>query len=128
MKNFVLIFSASILLYCCVQKTASADFDQRVLDLLIETRNGRWLELPDLYDKTVIGIAEENAENLILVEKLKQRGYRTSETKRDINGLSGERLITVSMTDGKCPCEVVKIYRPTSFVSQYAVSEKIKCQ
>lgn len=126
MRNSIFTF-ALLLLFSCNDKQVSPDFDERIIDLAIETRNGRYIELPDLYG-TVIGLPEEKNENLILVEKLKARGYKVIETKRDLSGLSNKRFVTVSLTDGKCPCEVTKTYAPASFVGQYLVSEKIKCE
>lgn len=118
---------ASLLLFSCNGKQVSPDFDQRIIDLAIETRNGRYIELPDLYG-TAIGLPEEKDETLILAEKLKARGYKIIATKRDLDGLSNKRFVTVSLTDGKCPCEVTKTYASTPFVGQYQVSEKIKCE
>lgn len=126
MKTVFILF-ASLLLFSCNEKQVSPDFDERIIDLAIETRNGRYIELPDLYG-TAYGLPEEKDESLILVEKLKARGYKVTETKRDVSGLSNKRFVTVSLTDGKCPCEVTKTYASTSYVGQYLVSEKIKCK
>jgi hypothetical protein len=98
-----------------------------VLDLAIETRSGRYLELPDLYDGVVIGPPEEKDESLILAEKLKVRGFKVINTKHDVSGLSGKRSVTVTLFDGTCHCEVTKTYSPSAYINQFAVSEKITC-
>jgi hypothetical protein len=125
MKRILLAFP--LLLMSCNEKAVSTDFDERLLDLVIETRNGRTIELPDLYGK-VFEIPEEKKENLILSGKLRARGFRLLETENVVRGFTGVRVITQRLTKEGCDCEVTKTYNRTAYVDEYAVSEKIKCE
>jgi hypothetical protein len=125
MKRILLAFP--LLLMSCNEKAVSTDFDERLLDLVIETRNGRTIELPDLYGK-VFEIPEEKKENLILSGKLRARGFQLLETENVVRGFTGVRVITQRLTKEGCDCEVTKTYNRTAYVDEYAVSEKIKCE
>jgi hypothetical protein len=122
-----LLFGFILVLFSCQQKQVSTDFDERVIDLITETRNGRSIELPDLYGK-VFAIPDSTSENLILATKLKARGFKLTETTRAVQGITGVHTVTQFLTKDGCNCEVTKTYGRTAFVSQYDVSEKIKCE
>lgn len=127
MKRVILILIACFCLLSCAQKETPADFDERILDLLIETRNGRSIELPDLYGK-VFEIPDTASERLILSKKLEARGFTLTETANAVQGITGVRTVRQLLTKDGCNCEITKTYGRTAFVGQYAVSEKIKCE
>lgn len=116
-----------MLLFSCEEKQVTADFDERILDLVIETRNGRVVELPDLYGR-VFEIPDEKNESLILTGKLQKRGFNLIGTTAQVQGITGVRRVTQTLTKDGCNCEVTKTYGRTAFVREFAVSEKIKCE
>jgi hypothetical protein len=122
-----LILALPLLLFSCNEKEVPTDFDERLLDLIIETHNGRIIELPDLYGK-VFEIPDVKKESLILSGKLQARGFQLLKTQNVTQGFTGVHLVTQSLTKDGCDCEVVKTYGRTAYVGQYAVSEKIKCE
>ena len=102
------------------------DFTERILDVVTDARNGTTVEFPDLHDKA-FEIPDPANENLILAQKLKTRGFVVTDSATGIQGLTGTRSITQRLSKDGCDCEVTKTYWRTEYVSQYRVTENIKC-
>ncbi|CAM3477589.1 hypothetical protein FLLO111716_13170 [Flavobacterium longum] len=123
MKRFLPIL---LLMVSCQEQAVTQDFDDRILDFVIETRNGRTIAFPDLYGRT-FEIPDAKNEKLILSEKLKSRGFTVTETTSNIQGFTGIRSVTQKLVKDGCDCQVTKTYGRTAYVSEYAVTETISC-
>jgi hypothetical protein len=127
MKYFTLI--VSIILFSCNNKpqNQSKDFDEKIVDFAIKTSNGKYIELPNLYDSLSKNIENDKTEKLILVQILKKKGFKVIDWGRGNHPL-GPRIVTLTLKKDSCECEVNKIY-----YSHYGndsvdnVSERIKC-
>lgn len=118
------------LLFSCAEKSEtypSNDFGDKVVNFSIQNSNDTYVELPELYDRTKSFIPEDADENVILVEKLIVRGFKVIHTNRTNQQLSGRRIFTQTLLKENCQCEVAKIYYTTANISEYIVSERIKC-
>ena len=130
MKKAIVII-AFLCLSCSKEQpkiVGSHDFPDRLIDFSIEYANSRTLELPDLYEKTAKFIPDDEDENIILVEKLKARGFKVTDREKNNYPLGGVRMVSVKMSGTDCDCEVNKIYHTTAFVSEFAVTESISCE
>ena len=116
-----------ILFLSCEEKQKSFEFSDKLLDFVLENRDGRYIELPDLYDGKIREIPLDNEERLILAEKLKTRGFKVTDSRRGNYPLSGFQIVTLILINPVCECEVSKIYYSTTNISEYKVSERIKC-
>jgi hypothetical protein len=104
------------------------DFIDRAISLATKHPEGKYIELPDLYDTPVNYIPENNDENFLITEKLKIRGFKTTGITRNDYQLLGRRVITMTLLKDDCQCEVSKVYYMTSNISEYIRSERIKCE
>lgn len=86
------------------------------------------IEFPALYDELFNGLPDDVNEKLILVEKLKERGFIVSEAGRGNVPPLGPRIVSRTMTKGDCRCEVSKIYYNTIPDSAWTASERIWCR
>lgn len=120
-------FIAAVLAVSCEQKPVQTDFTERIIDAVIDARNGTAIAMPDLHDKA-FEVPDPKADKLILSEKLQARGFRLIETTNEVRGLTGVRSITQTLEKDGCQCEVTKTYGRTEYVTQYDVTEKIKCR
>ena len=120
-------FLAAVLFLSCDQKPVQTDFTERILDVIIETRNGTSIVMPDLHAKA-FEIPDPKTDELILAKKLQARGFKLVETKSNIQGFTGVRSIIQTLSKEGCDCEVTKTYGRTAYVTEYDVTEKIKCQ
>lgn len=120
------LFPLLILMVSCQEQPVAKDFDDRILDIVIETRNGRTIAFPDLYGRT-FEIPDANKETLVLTERLKSRGFTVTETTNDVQGFTGVRSVTQKLVKDGCLCTVTKTYGRTAYVSEYAVTEQITC-
>jgi hypothetical protein len=104
------------------------DFTDRPITIAIKNPEGKYIELPDLYNTPVNYIPENNDENFLIAEKLKIRGFKQTAISRNDFQLLGRRVITMTLLKDDCQCEVSKVYYATSNVSEYIRSERIKCE
>lgn len=115
--------------YSQTEKTnLKKNFSDKIIDFAIDNCDDKFIELPDLYDKTTEKIANDENEKLILVEKLKNRGFEIINWGRGNNPPLGPRIIALTLKKGNCECEIIKIYYFTADESQYKMTEKIKCK
>jgi hypothetical protein len=126
---FTALLLFSIISYSQTKKTNSKqDFNDKIVDFAIDNCEDKFIELPDLYEKTTGKIADDENEKLILVDKLKNRGFEVINWGRGNNPPLGPRIIALTLKKGNCECEVIKIYYSTADESQYQMTEKIKCK
>jgi len=121
------LFLIAALAFSCEQKPVQTDFTEQLLEVIIAARNGKTVELPDLYDKA-FEIPDPKTDRLILTEKLQARGFKLIETKNAVQGLTGTRSISQTLSKEGCNCQITKTYNRTEYVKEYNVSEKIKCE
>jgi hypothetical protein len=126
---FTVLLMFSIISYSQTEKTNSKkDFSDKIIDFAIDNCDDKFIELPDLYDKTAEKIANDENEKLILVEKLKNKGFEVINWGRGNNPPLGPRIIAATLKKSNCECDVIKIYYSTVDESQYQMTEKIKCR
>ena len=119
----------SIISYSQTKKTNSQkDFNDKIIDFAVDNCDNKFIELPDLYEKTTDEIATDESENLIIAEKLKNRGFEVINWGRGNNPPLGPRIIATTLKKDICECDVIKIYYLTANESQYQMTEKIKCK
>ena len=120
----------SVLLMGCNDNTKPGyerDFAESVITFSIETCRNEYLELPGLYNTPTQYIPDPEDDQLILAEKLITRGFRRTQIQQANFPLLGRRMISATLVNDSCRCEVVKIYYSSSNVSEYLRSERIKC-
>ena len=110
----------------CEEKKQLGDFTDRILDFAIENAEDKFIELPDLYPKT-IEMPSENREAFLLAEKLKNKGFKVKKQTAGSYSVSGIKVVTIVLNKSFCDCEVSKTYYPTPFEGQYKVTEKVRC-
>lgn len=84
------------------------------------------LEFIDLYP-TLDSIASDKYESLILVDSLKTKGFQVIEWGRG-NWMEGPRIVSFTMSDQQCECQVDKLYYSIDQKGKYKVTERIKCK
>lgn len=126
---FILLILFSIISYSQTEKTNSKkDFNDKIIDFALDNCEDKFIELPDLYEKTTEKISNDKNEKLILAEKLKKRGFEVINWGRRNNPPLGPRIIALTLKKGDCECEIIKIYYSIADESQYKMTEKIKCK
>lgn len=103
------------------------DFIDKTIDFLISEKSNQNIEFFDLYDNLQTEILEDNKEKLILVEKLKNRGFLIEDYGRGNYPPVGARIIIVKMRKEECKCEIAKIYYYTTIDNLFEIRERIKC-
>jgi len=106
---------------------ANIDFKEKLLDFLITNCDDKAIELPFLYDSLSTKIPEDSADQIILVQSLKKRGFKINDWGRG-NHANGPRIISITMSNGNCECQVMKIYYLTEDKDAFEMSERIKCK
>jgi hypothetical protein len=119
----------SIMLFSCTQSGSinGSDFIDRVLDVAIEARVEESVEFRGLYDHLAENIPEDNEESLILVDRLKLRGFEVKHRGRGNYPPLGPRIVIVEMQKEDCICSVRKIYYATTHDWLYEMAEGISC-
>ena len=125
MKNLFILLIL-MFLTSCKEKPEPGDFNDRILDFAIANAEDKFIELPDLYPKSMT-MSLENEEKFILSEKLKRKGFAIKSQTAGIYSVSGIKVITAVLNKAFCDCEVRKTYYPTPFEGQYKVTEKVRC-
>ena len=128
-KN-ILPFFLSLLIISCSERTEKikSNSTDQLLDLLIQNSDGTVVEFPDLYKGPVNTIPEDKDEKLVLLEKLKAKGFTITDWGRGNYPPLGPRIINITLQKGNCECEVSKIYYSTVSDTEYTVAERIKCK
>jgi hypothetical protein len=112
-----------------LNKLTSKDFFvDRILDATIQTSTGELIELPNLYDTLAKSLPEDKDEELILVQKLKRRGFDVTHWGRGNYPPLGPRIVMVELKKDKCNCSVIKKYYSTISDSLYQMIEGISCE
>jgi hypothetical protein len=119
------LFLLSVLTLCSCSK--KQDQKLTLLDVITENRDGTTVEFPYLYTELVNELPEDEDENLILVEKLKMKGFKVTNWSRGNNPPLGPRIVDVRLRNKNCECEVAKIYYYTISDSSFLRSERIRC-
>lgn len=115
-----------MLVSSCEEKPQQGDFNDRIVDFAIANAEDKFIELPDLYPKTM-EMPAENYEQFLLAEKLKSKGFKVKNKTAGIYSVSGIKVGTIILNKEFCDCEVRKTYYPTPFEGQYKVTEKLRC-
>jgi hypothetical protein len=127
----ILLFFASA--SCSQRNSSDRDFVDKLLDLATETSSEEYLgeeyvQLTNLYDTLAHDIPDDKDEQLILVERLKQRGFEVTNRGRGNFPPLGPRIIIVELERQGCLCEVSKIYFLTVHENTYQMAEGINCK
>ncbi|WP_136669263.1 hypothetical protein [Flavobacterium sp. H122] len=131
MKNrikFFLILIVAFVASCTVKKSNDKDFEDKLLDMIIASSEGKEIEFQSLYNLPVTEIASDNEEKLLLAEKLKAKGFEVTDWGRGNYDPLGPRIVSLNLKKGDCECEVSKIYYSTISASKYKMTEKINCK
>lgn len=133
MKKGLLLILFLISVACSRQQTSDKDFVDKLLDIATATSSNEYLgeeyvQLTNLYDRLAVDIPEDKDEKLILVERLKQRGFEVTDWGRGNFPPLGPRIVIVEVKKGNCVCEVSKIYYSTVTDTLYQRAEGINCK
>jgi len=116
------------LFICCNEmKDSTSNFEDKVLDLIIESSTGEPIEFPEAYNKLADNIADDRDEKLKFVEKLKSKDFKVTNWGRG-NHTLGPRIIIITLKRGTCECVVAKIYSSTTEESKYNMIERVNCK
>ena len=124
--KFLILF-VPLLLFSCNSKNDDQykDFNEKIVDFTIKNSDGKFIELPNLYDSLSKNIKDDKTEKLILVQILKKKGFEVINWGRGNHPL-GSRIVSLTLKIDSCECEVEKIYYSDND-SVVNVSERIKC-
>ncbi len=138
MKPIVSIFISILCLIACkkpqINSTQSIEaksittIEERIVDILIASRDGKTIEFPDLYEGVVNSISNDSEESLKLVSLLKSRGFEITNWGRGNYPPRGPRIVMRQLRKDNCECEVNKIYYSTISKGIYEIAERIKCK
>src|SRR5690348_15494874 len=115
MRKILTIMLLVILTSCSQQHSLGKDFIDQLLDLTTGTSSkeylgGEYIQLTNMYDTLAHNIPEDKDEKLILVERLKKRGFEITNWGRGNFPPLGPRIVIVELKKENCICEVSKIY------------------
>jgi hypothetical protein len=127
-RRLIYLIVIMTLTSCLKENKSDNDFIEKVIDLTIETASGEYVQLPDLYDSLASKIPKDNDERMILVEKLKARGFKITNWGRGNIPPLGPRIVDVELMSGHCICEVTKTYYSTTVDTLYQMTEGMKCK
>jgi len=80
----------------------------------------------DIYDN-LDSISGDYFEQLVVVEKLMTLGFTKTNWGRG-NWERGPRIVSITLTTGKCDCEIHKLEYSTDDKAKYKVTERIVCK
>lgn len=93
--------------------------------LIVDICSTQDLEFIDLYP-IMDSIASDKYESLVLHDLLKDNGFEITNWGRG-NWMEGPRIVSFTMSNGKCECQIDKLYYSTENEDEYKVTERIKC-
>lgn len=133
MKKAFAIILLLISVSCSQRQSSDKDFIDKLLDLETATSSEEYLpeeyvQLTSLYDKLAHELPADKDEKLVLVERLKQRGFEVTNWGRGNFPPLGPRIVIIELTKGNCVCEVHKIYYATIADTLYQQAEGINCK
>ncbi len=94
--------------------------------LILDTCSAQNIEIIDLYP-ILDSIASDKYENLILVDLLKTKKFKATDWGRG-NWMEGPRIVSYTMSNENCECQVDKLYYSTEHAGKYKVTERLKCR
>lgn len=103
-------------------KKVNQTFIDTLMTQICSTEN---IEIIDLYP-ILDTIASDSFEKIILVDKLKTKGFTVTDWGRG-NWQGGPRIISFKMTDTHCECQIDKLYYSTENKDKFKVTERMKC-
>lgn len=103
-------------------KKVNQTYLDTLMNQICSTGNIEFIDLYPISDT----IASDNMEKLILVDKLKAKGFTVTDWGRG-NWQEGPRIISFRMTDTHCECQIDKLYYSTENKDKFKVTERIKC-
>ncbi len=123
------LFLSSAIFFSCNQNHSSNSslFEERIVNEAIELRNGRIIELRDIYPALTDSIPEASNDTAILAAILKKKGFKTVNSGWG-NFLHGPGMITFSLKKDDCECEVGKYYYRQTEAGLFLVTESIYCK
>lgn len=129
--KYILIL-LSVLFFSCSEKSKKQpiEFNEKIVDFAIENSNGKFIELPNLYDSLPEEIVpKDEDEKLLLVQILKRKGFEITNWERGNHPL-GPRIVVLNLKKDSCECEVQKTYYSTDALPGeiYKTAERIKCK
>ncbi len=127
MRKLIAFIVFLFLISCSEKQKTNRNFTDQIIDVTIETSSGESIEFPQLYDSLTYKIADDNDEKVKLVEKLKAKGFKVTNSGRGNFPPLGPRIVCVTLKKSDCECEVAKIYYSTTNDSLYQMAERIKC-
>lgn len=83
------------------------------------------IEFINLYPNLSPLVSSEK-EALILTDSLMKRGFKLTKWGRG-NWTQGPRIVSYTMDNGQCECQIDKLYYTTKQKGSYKLSERIKC-
>ncbi len=126
----IILFS---LASCSNGSHANEDFIDKLLDLTTATSSTEYsgkeyVQLTNLYDSLAHTIPDDKDEKLILVERLKKRGFKVTNWGRGNFPPLGPRIVIIELTKDNCMCEVTKTYYATTSDTLWQMAEGINCK
>src|SRR5690554_690988 len=94
--------------------------------LLLDICSTQDFEVIDLYP-VLDSISSDEYEKLLLVESLKSIGFKITNRARG-NWMDGPRIVSFTMSNEQCECQVDKLYYSTSQTNKLKVTERVKCE
>ncbi|WP_264510566.1 hypothetical protein [Flavobacterium sp. N1719] len=128
MKIILLSIIFLLTISCSKEIKNRSDFEDNVINLILEKPNGKQIEFPEIYDSLAKRIPDQKDEKLLLVEKLKLRGFKIINSGRGNYPPLGPRIVIVTMKKDNCECEVSKIYYSTISENEFKMTESISCK
>lgn len=94
--------------------------------LLLDICSTQDFEFIDLYP-VLDTIASDKHEKLFLVDSMKSIGFEVTNWGRG-NWMYGPRIVSFTMSNEQCECQVDKLYYSTNQTNKFKVTERIKCE
>jgi len=126
MRKLLFVFTFG-LFCCCHEPESDKDFVDDVIDLIIQSSTGEAVQFPYLYSQLAHTISDDKEEHIILVEKLKHRGFMVTNWGRGNFPPLGPRIIHVELKKENCICSITKAYYATTTDALYQMVEGISC-
>lgn len=93
--------------------------------LMVDICSTEDLEFINLYP-IIDSIASDKYENSFIAEALKALDFKETNWERG-NWMKGPRIVSLTMSNLQCECQVDKLYYSTAQNGKYKVTERIAC-
>jgi len=101
--------------------------DRQMLTTILNSgcpaRDYRFIDFYTVLDS----IPADTNDRLVLVDSFKTKGYVVTNHGRG-NWPGGPRMVSVTLANNECVCQVDKLYHLTQVEGSYSVTERIKCR